>query len=188
MNGQEIVQRLRERFGEKVTELRVPGSGQTYAAVDRDHVRPVLEFLKTDPDLAFNLLADVTVVDHLLLEMPGIGERFAVVYQLHSLRHNHRFQLKARVPGGDPVAPSAHGLWRSALWAEREAHDMYGVEFDGNPDMRRLLMPEDYPGFPLRKDYPLRGRGERDVFPQIRSAPAVEAGKEEDTRRRTGGL
>ncbi|MCH2586327.1 MAG: NADH-quinone oxidoreductase subunit C, partial [Planctomycetes bacterium] len=67
-------------------------------------------------------------------------------------------------------------LWKSALWAEREAHDMYGIHFVGNPDLRRLLMPQDFPGFPLRKDYPLRGRGERDAFPQyLHSGPVTHA-------------
>ncbi|HVR75598.1 MAG TPA: NADH-quinone oxidoreductase subunit C, partial [Planctomycetota bacterium] len=128
-------------------------------------------------------------VDHLLLEISEVGERFAVVYQLNSLAKSHRYQVKARVPGDDPRGSSVVDLWSSALWGEREAHDMYGVIFEGNPDLRRLLMPEDYPGFPLRKDYPLRGRGERDAFPQYRpgtgtggaylnDAPAESARKE----------
>jgi NADH-quinone oxidoreductase subunit C len=119
---------------------------------------------------------DVTAVDHLLLEVPEIPERFSVVYQLASLFHGHRFQVKVPVPEDDPRLPSVMSLWRSAHWGERETHDMFGIEFDGNPDLRRLLMPENYPGFPLRKDYPLRGRGERDSFPQYRpgGAPAGE--------------
>jgi NADH-quinone oxidoreductase subunit C len=173
MTGDEIVEKLRQRYGDKITPAKVPGTGQVHAIVGREHIRPVLEFLKTEPTLDFNFLIDVTAVDHLLLDLGEIGARFAVVYQLYSLRHNHRFQVKARVPEEDPVVPSAWGLWHSALWAERETHDMYGIEFDGNPDMRRLLMPEDYPGFPLRKDYPLHGRGERDAFPQVRSTAAV---------------
>ena len=105
-------------------------------------------------------------------EDPAIGERFASVYQLYSTGKNHRFTLKAPIPEDDPRVPSAFELWKSALWAEREAHDMYGIQFEGNPDLRRLLMPQDFPGFPLRKDYPLRGRGERDAFPQyLHSGP-----------------
>jgi NADH-quinone oxidoreductase subunit C len=111
------------------------------------------------------------------MDVPEIGTRFAVVYELYSLEHNHRFRLKARVPEDDPRLPSAYGLWKSALWGEREAHDMFGVEFDGNPDMRRLLMPEDFPGFPLRKDYPLRGRGERDAFEPYRPPPAAKSSR-----------
>lgn len=165
---QTIIERLRNRYADKITAVTPPAGGGAYAIVDREHVLPVLKFLKEDPDLCFEFLMDVTVVDHLQLELPEIRERFAVVYVLYSLSQNHRFVLKARVPESDPRCPSAVELWKSALWGEREAHDMFGVEFEGNPDMRRLLMPEDYPGFPLRKDYPLRGKGERDAFPQYR--------------------
>jgi NADH-quinone oxidoreductase subunit C len=168
VTAEEILQLLTARFGEKITAGKSPGNGRVYAVVDRDHVRPVLSFLKAEPALGFDFLTDVTVVDHLRLESAEVRERFAVVYQLFSLGLGHRFEVKARVPEDDPSAPSVVDLWKSALWGEREAYDMYGVEFEGNPDLRRLLMPEDYPGFPLRKDYPLQGRGERDAFPQYR--------------------
>ncbi|MBI4602890.1 MAG: NADH-quinone oxidoreductase subunit C [Planctomycetes bacterium] len=171
MSCQEILEKLAARFGDKVTRARSP-NGVEHAVVDREHVRPILAFLRDEPGLELDLLADVTAVDHLTLERPEIGHRFAVVYQLRSLKRSHAFQVKARVPEADPRVPSVCDLWRSALWGERETHDMYGIEFEGNPDMRRLLMPEDYPGFPLRKDYPLRGRGERDAFPQIRKEGA----------------
>jgi NADH-quinone oxidoreductase subunit C len=171
----EILRRLTDRFGDKVLPCKSPGSGQAFALVGREHVRPILAHLRDDRELAFDFLVDVTVVDHLQLELPELeGHRFAVVYILRSLSRSHVFEVKARVPEDDPVIPSVHDLWKSALWGEREAHDMYGVEFEGNPDMRRLLMPEDYPGFPLRKDYPLRGRGERDAFPQYRP-PSIPA-------------
>lgn len=175
MTPEEILERLAARFGEKVTPARAPGTARASAVIDRDHVLPVLSHLRDEPELGFDVLIDVTVVDHLRLEDPVVRERFAVVYQLLSLRNGHRFQVKARVPEDDPTAPSVYDLWRSALWGEREAHDMYGVEFEGNPDLRRLLMPEDYPGFPLRKDYPLRGRGERDAFPQYRPGSGAPA-------------
>ena len=165
-----ILELLDRRYGDKITAVTPPGGGKAHAVVHREHVLPILKFLKEDSELCFEFLMDVTVVDHLHLELEEIGERFGVIYQLYSLVHNHRFTLKARVPESDPRCPSAVELWNSARWGEREAHDMFGVEFEGNPDMRRLLMPEDYPGFPLRKDYPLRGRGERDAFPQYRPA------------------
>ncbi len=169
----QIIERLGARYGDKIDPVTPAGvSASPHVVVDREHLLPILEFLKTDAALSFNFLADVTCVDHLYLEIPELGERFAAVFQLYSLEHNHRFTVKARVPENDPRCPSAYGLWKSALWGEREAHDMFGVEFEGNPDMRRLLMPEDYPGYPLRKDYPLRGRGERDAFPQYRHVRA----------------
>ena len=175
LSSQEIADLLVERYGDTVSIVRPPGDGVPYAFVDRQHLLPVMEFLKTDTALSFEFLMDVTAVDHLQLEIPEIGERFAVVYQLCSLRNNHRFQVKTRVPEDDPRVPSLFGLWKSALWGERETFDMFGIEFEGNPDMRRLLMPEDFPGFPLRKDYPLRGRGERDSFPQYRPVHAPDS-------------
>jgi NADH-quinone oxidoreductase subunit C len=172
----EILRRLTDRFGDKVLGLKSPGSGQAFALVAREHLRPILAHLRDDPELAFDFLVDVTVVDHLQLELPEMeGHRFAVIYILRSLRTAPVCSVSAGVRVDAPVIPSVQDLWNSGLWGARESHDMYGVEFEGNPDMRRLLMPEDYPGFPLRKDYPLRGRGERDAFTQYRS-PQVPAG------------
>lgn len=168
LSRQEIIDILARRYGDKIRAVKPPGVGAEYAVVDRQHLLPVMECLKNHPDLQFDFLMDVTAVDHLQLELEAIGERFAVIYQLCSTRKGHRFQVKTPVPEDDASVPSVIQLWQGALWAERETHDMFGIEFDGNPDMRRLLMPEDFPGFPLRKDYPLRGRGERDSFPQYR--------------------
>jgi len=182
----EILGRLTARYGDKVraaqpilasgNSSRGMTGGAPFAVVPREHASPILAFLRDDPDLRFDALTDVTAVDHLLLEVPEIPERFAVVYQLTSYFHGHRIQVKVPVPEDDPRLPSVMPLWRSAQWGERETHDMFGIEFEGNPDLRRLLMPENYPGFPLRKDYPLRGRGERDSFPQYRpgGGPAGE--------------
>jgi len=174
-----IIDRLKGRFGDKIRSGGLPGK-TPHAIVPREHVMPILAFLRDEPELSFDFLADVTAVDHAILELAEIGERFAVVYQLCSLRHSHRFEVKTAVSEDDPRLPSACDLWKSALWGERETHDMFGIEFEGNPDLRRLLMPENYPGFPLRKDYPLRGRGERDSFRQYRpgGAPAVEADRQ----------
>ncbi len=173
LSPQEISERLAEQFAKGVTVHLPPGKSSSHLAiVERELLPEVLAFLKSDPDMDFDFLADVTAVDHLHFEDPAIGERFASVYQLYSTGKNHRFTLKAPIPEDDPRVPSAFELWKSALWAEREAHDMYGIQFEGNPDLRRLLMPQDFPGFPLRKDYPLRGRGERDAFPQyLHSGP-----------------
>ncbi len=167
LTSEQITERLAKRFAKGVAAHLPPGEGSSQLAiVRRDLLLDVLGFLKSNPELSFDFLMDVTAIDHLHFEDPAIGERFAAVYQLYSTAHNHRLTLKTPVPEDDAQVPSAVELWRSALWAEREAHDMYGIRFEGNPDLRRLLMPEDFPGFPLRKDYPLRGRGERDAFPQ----------------------
>ena len=167
-----------KQFAAGVVDHLPPGENSSHLAiVERDLLPDVLGFLKSDPELSFDFLMDVTAIDYLHFEEPAIGERFATVYQLYSTSHNHRFTLKTPVPEDDARVPSAVDLWRSALWAERETHDMYGIRFEGNPDLRRLLMPEDFPGFPLRKDYPLRGRGERDAFPQyLDSGPVTHQG------------
>ena len=168
LTREEIIVVLSARYGDKVRAVKPPAGGAAYVVVERQHLLPVLEFLRSAPELRFDFLSDVTAVDLLELETPEIGQRFAVIYQLCSLEKGHRFHVKTPVPEEDPRVPSAVELWQGALWGERESHDMFGIEFEGNPDMRRLLMPEDYPGFPLRKDYPLRGRGERDSFAQVR--------------------
>lgn len=170
---EEILGAIRARFGDRVLAAG-EHAGQAHAVVSRDDVLEVLRFMKESPELDLDYLSDVTVVDHTYLEVPEIPERFAVVYQLTSLSGCHRFRIKAPVPEDDPRIPSAREIWKAALYGEREAHDMYGIEFDGHPDLRRLLMPANYDGFPLRKDYPLRGRGERESFPRIRSGQAGE--------------
>lgn len=172
-----IIERLEKQFGERI-RARGEHAGQAHVVVDREDLLEVLRYLREDPELDFDFLADVTAVDHLHLELDSIPERYAVVYHLASVKPGHRFRVKTPVPDDDPVVPSAVEIWKAAHWGERETHDMFGIEFDGNPDLRRLLMPADYDGFPLRKDYPLRGRGERDDYRQIRRGEEFEA--EED--------
>lgn len=177
----EILSRLRSRFGQTVTASG-EHAGQVFAVVPREDNLAVLDFLRTDPTIELDMLVDVTVVDHLFLELEQVPERFAVVYELRSIRHGHRFRLKAPVPEDDPRIASVCELWKSALWGEREAHDMFGVEFEGNPDLRRLLMPADFSGFPLRKDFPLRGQGERDGFPKVRRHALDEEDESDEGR------
>ncbi|MBI3271875.1 MAG: NADH-quinone oxidoreductase subunit C [Planctomycetes bacterium] len=152
--------RLRERFADELLEAGEP-CGQPVVAVKRGRIAEILRFLKEDPALAFDSLTDVTAVDYMNRDL---WERFAVVYNLYSFSRNARFRVKAFVPEADPSIASAASIWAGATWAEREAYDMYGIRFEGHPDLRRILMPDDYPGHPLRKDYPLKGRGERANF------------------------
>jgi NADH-quinone oxidoreductase subunit C len=114
----------------------------------------VLGHLRAAPDAAFDLCSDVTATD-----WPPRAERFDLVYCLFSTRHRHRIRVKAKAGEHQPV-PSVTRLWPSANWLEREVYDMFGVNFVGHPDRRRILMPEDWQGFPQRKDYPLEGPGE----------------------------
>lgn len=168
-----ILEKLQARFADKIKRSGLSGK-TAYALVPREHLSPIMAFLRDDPTLRFDFLVDVTAVDRLVLEADDHGERYEVVYQLRSLHHGHTLQVKTTTSEEEPRVPSLCGLWKSALWGERETHDMFGIVFDGNPDLRRLLMPENYPGFPLRKDYPLRGRGERDSFYQYRPGGAAD--------------
>lgn len=130
--------------------------------VHHTRAHDVLAQLKSDhPEL---VLSDVTAVDHLDKDTP---ERFCVVYVLDDRSDHRLYRVHAWVPEEDPTTLSVVDLWSLARWGERECHDMFGIVFDGNPDLRRLLMPEDYPGFPLLKDYPLKGKGERAHFPVV---------------------
>jgi NADH-quinone oxidoreductase subunit C len=114
----------------------------------------VARHLRDSPAAAFDLCSDVTVTD-----WPLRPERFDLVYCLYSTRHRHRVRVKARAAEREPV-PSVTPVWPAADWLEREVYDMFGVNLTGHPDRRRILMPEDWQGFPQRKDYPLEGPGE----------------------------
>ena len=110
--------------------------------------------LRDAPDAAFDFCSDVTATD-----WPPRAERFDVIYSLYSISHRHRVRLKVRVADGEFV-PTVSGVWPAANWLEREVFDMFGIVFDGHPDLRRILMPDDWQGHPERKDYPLEGPGE----------------------------
>jgi NADH/F420H2 dehydrogenase subunit C len=111
-------------------------------------------FLRDTRGLAFDFCSDVTASD-----WPTRAQRFDVIYCLYSTKHHHRLRLKVRAGETDPV-PSVCGLWPAANWLEREVYDLFGVNLVGHPDLRRILMPDDWQGFPQRKDYPLEGPGE----------------------------
>lgn len=141
--------------------------GTAVVVVRKERVYAVLEYLKTDPELAYIYLVDVTAVDNSRMEselMQFDYARFMVVYQLYSYQAESRVRVKVPVHENDLSIPSVTGLWRGANWLERETYDMFGIHFEGHPDLRRILMPDDFEGHPLRKDYPLRGRGERERF------------------------
>ena len=127
--------------------------GQAVVTAAADVAIDALKTLRDDPELRFDLLADLTAVDYF-----GRAPRWEVVYQLRSIQHGHRLRVKVPVDGDDPVVPTATGVWKSANWAEREAYDMFGIRFAGHPDLRRILMYPEFQGHPLRKDYPLNQR------------------------------
>jgi NADH-quinone oxidoreductase subunit C len=119
--------------------------------IGRDELPAVARALRDRPDLRFSLLVEVTAVDFFPRD-----PRFELVYLLVSLEHRARLRLKVRLPGGDAHVATLSGIWPAANWLEREVWDLFGIVFDGHPDPRRLLMPEDWEGFPLRKDYPVQ--------------------------------
>jgi NADH-quinone oxidoreductase subunit C len=114
----------------------------------------VAHHLRDAPDAAFDFCSDVTATD-----WPTRAERFDLIYCLYSTRHRHRIRMKTKVAENQPI-PSVTAVWPAANWLEREVFDMFGVNFTGHPDRRRILMPEDWQGHPQRKDYPLEGPGE----------------------------
>jgi NADH-quinone oxidoreductase subunit C len=130
----------------------VPGVDlQLTVHVSRDDLPAVARALRDRPDLRFDLLVDLAAVDFLPRE-----PRFEIVYMLVSIEHRARLRLKVRLNGADAHVSSVSNVWPAANWLEREVWDLFGVVFDGHPDPRRLLMPEDWEGFPLRKDYPVQ--------------------------------
>jgi NADH-quinone oxidoreductase subunit C len=155
---------LQERFGKDVTETTFRDNRRF--VVSEARLYGVLEFLKRDR--GFDMLVEMTAVDY--LEYEGATERFGVVYVLVNTATGERVMVKTHVNPPDPALPSACALWKSADWLEREVFDMFGIVFKGHPDLRRILMPEEFTAFPLRKDYPLKGRGERHNFPVLTRA------------------
>jgi NADH/F420H2 dehydrogenase subunit C len=127
--------------------------GQAVVVASPATVVDALRTLRDDPELRLDCLLDVTAVDYL-----GRSPRFEVVYQLRSIALGHALRVKVPVDGPDPVVPSVSHLWKSALWGEREAYDMFGIRFAGHPDLRRILMYPEFQGHPLRKDYPVNQR------------------------------
>ena len=157
MDGQAILARLRERVGTGVLDTHAYRGDHT-AILGRDALRSALAFCRDDAELKFDLLMDVTAVDYSRFPGREDGPRFEVVYHLYSIDHNHRVRLKVPVEQDDAWVPTATGLWPIADWLEREVWDMFGIRFEGHPNMRRLLMYEEFVGHALRKDYPINRR------------------------------
>jgi NADH-quinone oxidoreductase subunit C len=126
--------------------------GETTIVVARENLQRVAEFLVNDPGMRFAFLSDITAVDKFPIE-----PRFELNYHLLSLERRARLRLKVRLSGQDPVVASMVPVWPAANWHEREAYDLMGIRFEGHPDLRRILMPDDWEGYPLRKDYPVEG-------------------------------
>ncbi len=126
---------------------------ETTVIVSRENLVGVLTFLRNTSGLIYNYLSDISAVDY--YPDDNRPERFGVSYHLYSMLYNRRVRVKVFVPEDDPTLPTVTGVWAGANWPEREIFDMMGITFEGHPDMRRVLMPDDWDGHPHRRDYPL---------------------------------
>jgi NADH-quinone oxidoreductase subunit C len=149
--GSAILRRLLDAHANAVTSTHAR-LGDATAVIREFYLLDVMRFLRDDPELAFEMLSDVCAVDYL----PRVP-RFEVVYHLYSLAKNHRLRVKVLVEENASV-PSLTALWPSADWMEREVWDLYGIRFEGHPDLRRILLYDEFEGHPLRKDYPKERR------------------------------
>ncbi len=148
--NQIVLQKLRSMFGEAIVESGEFRNEMTIV-IAADRVIDVCRFLKTD-EFRYELLADLCGLD-----MYTPVKRFCVVYNLYSFQHRHRLRLKVFVEESNPRLPSVTSVWGTANWHERETFDMFGIIFDGHPDLRRIYMPDEFEHHPLRKDFPLMG-------------------------------
>ena len=157
MTGQQILEALAGSIPEGSVEIAPAADGMPAIYVAREHAVAVCTALRDLPALRFAFAPDITGVDYLPRE-----PRFEVIVHLVSLGvagfgdAPKRLRVKVRVPGADPHMPTLSGVWKAMNWGEREVYDLFGIHFDGHPDLRRILMPEDWEGHPARKDYPVQ--------------------------------
>jgi NADH-quinone oxidoreductase subunit C len=152
MEPLEIAEKIKEKFPEEVLDIR-EFRGQVSVTLKKDRIVDICRYCHDDGNLDFDYLRDICGVDYLGKKEP----RFEVVYHLYSIRRRHMIRLKAQVPEKDPSIDSVMPVWIGADWHERECFDMFGIVFKGHPDLRRVLLAEDWEGHPLRKDYPVKG-------------------------------
>ncbi len=147
-----VTETIKQKFSKHVLSSHADFGDETIV-INRDGVIDVMNFLKSDPACSFDLLLDVCGVDYLGREM-----RFEVVYHLYSMKTKGRLRVKVPLAESDLVIPSVIQIWEATDWFEREAFDMFGIHFEGHPNLKRLLMWNEFEGHPLRKDYPINKR------------------------------
>ena len=153
MSEKKIIERIKEQYASAVIDSHDFRGDQTLT-MKKDCGGEFFQFLRDDSELAFNFLMDITAVDYLSKK----DERFEVVYHFYSLKYNHRLRVKIPVAEEDCSVESITPFWKTANWYEREIWDMYGIKFRNHPNLRRILMYEEFKGHPLRKDYPINKR------------------------------
>jgi NADH-quinone oxidoreductase subunit C len=146
MTSQQISDALRSAFGDAILEAKVDGVTDPYIMVVPDKLRAIGTYLRDNDDMLFDTLMCLSGMDY-------TGGKLGVVYHLASMKHGHKIVLKTAVTRETPRVASVESVWKTANWHEREAFDLLGIVFDGHPDLRRILMPDDWEGHPLRKDY-----------------------------------
>jgi NADH-quinone oxidoreductase subunit C len=154
-----LAERIQNTFPEAFIKA-VEWRGDLALQVKRERLHDICQYLHDTPDLDFDYIVHVSSVD-----WPDDPERFEVVYEFYSIRHRQRVRVKTRVPEDECVVDSLTDIWKGADFMEREVFDMMGIRFRRHPNLTRILLPDDFPeGYPLRKDFPLRGKGWRDTF------------------------
>lgn len=153
---QELLQKIQDRFGEGITEIQ-EARDMPVIVCTKKIIFDLLQFMRDDAALDCDMLTDLTAVDYLKYPEKQ-PQRFAVVYLLYSLEKAHRFRIKVYLPTADLSIDSAHPLWKTANWLEREVWDMYGIRFEGHPNLKRILNHIQFEGHPLRKNYPIERR------------------------------
>ena len=151
MTSEEIVKKIKTDQ-EKAIHSSEVNLGDSVLFVGAERIHDIAEYLKNDPDLNFDYLSNITGADYLNEEREP---RFEVVYELHSIEKNHSIRIRVGLDEEDPTIPTVSDLWKGALYPERELFDMFGFNVEGHPNLSRLIMPEEWEGNPLRKDYPL---------------------------------
>jgi NADH-quinone oxidoreductase subunit C len=159
VDHEQLREKLAGKFSDIVTEFK-----QTIIKTDRENVIGALSVLKNDPELDYAMITDITAVDNMRRDDFEPEHRFTVIHTVYSVSNCKRVRLETRVPENDPRLSTAGDVYKGAAWIEREVYDMFGITFDGHPKLKRVLLPDYYEHHPLRKDYPLTGRGERDNF------------------------
>ncbi|GIW79148.1 MAG: NADH-quinone oxidoreductase subunit C [Gemmatales bacterium] len=164
MNHDDIIVKLKEHLGHDEVETST-FRDNVRVIVPAAKVYPALSFLK---EIGFDMLIDITATDY--LHYPDAKDRFGVVYCLLNTATGMRLVVKTFLNEPELKIPSVFPLWKGADWMEREVYDMFGIAFEGHPNLRRILLPEEFVSFPLRKDYPVQGKGERHNFPVLSRA------------------
>lgn len=144
MQPEEIINKIKEKFADSIEKIEL-NVLQPFIVIKKEKLKEIAEFLYSEKELAFNYLMCLSGVDW--------RDYLEVVYHLYSFEHNHKIILKVKIEKNNPKVSSISSIWKTANWHEREAYDLFGIIFEGHPDLRRILLPEDWEGYPLRKDY-----------------------------------